>query len=83
MLAMWGERALFILQQSHRLFLFKATIIEAGTMGGHFVNLHLYPLLAASLEIYSKYVKHEKALGEYEKKKKKKQRESGPWTQRR
>ena len=40
------------------------------------MNLHLYPLLAASLEIYSKYVKHEKALGEYEKKKKK---TAGKW----
>ena len=38
---------------------------------GHFVNFHLYPLLAASLEIYSIYVKHEKALGTYEKKNKK------------
>ena len=34
MLAMWGERALFILQQSYRLFLFEATVIEAGSMGG-------------------------------------------------
>ena len=33
MLAMWGEPALFILQQSHKLFLFLATIIEAGSMG--------------------------------------------------
>ena len=32
-LAVWGEPALFILLQSHRLFLFLATIIEAGSMG--------------------------------------------------
>ena len=31
--------------------------------GGRFENLHLYPLLAASLEIYSIYVKHETACG--------------------
>ena len=48
-------------------------------MGGHFVNLHLYPLLVASLEIYSIYVKHEKALGKYEKKKKKKKKTAGKW----
>ena len=41
-----------------------ATIIEAGSMGGRFEDLHLYPLLAASLEIYSIYVKHETASGE-------------------
>ena len=30
---------------------------------GRFEDLHLYPLLAASLEIYSIYVKHETACG--------------------
>ena len=37
------------------------------------MDLHLYPLLAASLEIYSIYVKHEKALG------RKKKKTAGKW----
>ena len=40
--------------------------------GGPFGDLHLYPLLAASLEIYSIYVKNETA----NKTKKKKKREN-------
>ena len=52
-----------------QVILVLTTIIEAGSMGGPFGDLHLYPLLAASLEIYSIYVKNETA----NKKKKKKE----------
>ena len=41
-----------------------AIIIEAGSMGGVLKIFIWYPLLAASLEIYSIYVKHETASGE-------------------
>ena len=46
--------------------------------GGPFGDLHLYPLLAASLEIYSIYVKNETA--NKTNKKKLTQREDGIWT---
>ena len=51
-------------------------------MGGLLGDLHLYPLLAASLEIYSIYVKNETANKKKKKKKRKKltQREDGIWT---
>ena len=53
-----------------QVILILATIIEAGSMGG--LDLLLYPLLAASLEIYSIYVRNETANKKKNKKKIKK-----------
>ena len=50
----------------NRLFLFVATIISVGTVGGgYFVNLHLYPLFAASLKRHTNIKKHVRNMKEH------------------